>query len=109
MYVAGLIEIIITLPTGIALVLVGLLLWKRQRIQLIHDYQHQNVKPQGVKPYTRLWGVALLILGACTTPIGIIDFIARTGFGWLLFALGLAACFLIGSKAQKSYNGSWFS
>ena len=107
MYAAGMIETIITLPTGIALIIVGLLLWKKQKIQLMHDYHYKNVKQQDVKAYTRLWGIALSISGVCICPIGIIDFIFNSEIGWILFVVGMAVCFIIGNKAQKTYNGSW--
>ena len=109
MYAAGIIETIITLPTGLALIIVGLLLWQKQKIQLIHDYHYKNVKQQDVKAYTRLWGIALIIFGSCICPIGIIDSILRSGIGWALFVTGIVVCFIMGNKAQKTYNGSWFS
>ena len=109
MYAAGIIEIIVTLPTGIALIILGLLLWKKQKIQLLHDYHYKNVKQQDIKAYTRLWGTAMIIFGGCICPIGIIDTIFRSGIGWILFVIGIVICFMIGNKAQKTYNGSWFS
>lgn len=108
MYVAGIIETIITFPVGIIFIILGLLLLKKQKIQLIHDYHHKHVNTQDVKAYTRLWGIALIVLGVCTCLTGIIDYLFRTGLGWILFAVGLAVCFTIGNKAQKTYNGSWF-
>lgn len=108
MYIAGIIETIITLPIGIIFIILGFLLWKKQKIQLIHNYHHTNVKPQDIKAYTSLWGIALIILGACIFPVGIVDFIFHTWLGWILFGIGFIFCFIIGNKAQKTYNGSWF-
>ena len=109
MYMAGLVETIITLPTGVLFIVFGVLLWKRQKIRLIHDYHHKNVKPDDIKAYTALWGVGMVILGVCICLVGIIDFVSRTGFGWILFGAGFAVCFLLGNKAQRKFNGAWIS
>ena len=84
-------------------------MWKKQKISLLHDYHCRNVKAEDVAAYTKLWGIAALIWGVCICFTGIIDFAFRTGFGWLLFVAGGIVCFIIGNKAQKTYNGSWFS
>ena len=109
MNITGIIEIVVTVPTGIVCIVLGLLLWKKQKIQLVHDYHHKNVQPQDIKAYTKLWGNALIILGICVCPTGIIDYTFCTWIGWVLFGAGLAFCFIIGNKVQKKYNGSWFS
>lgn len=100
-------EIVITVPVGFALMILGFLLWKKQKIRLMHDYHMKHVKPQDVRAYTRLWGTALMVFGACVCPIGIIDVVFHTWMGWLLFAAGLAVCLILGNRAQKTYNGLW--
>ena len=109
MYVAGIIETIITFPVGIIFIILGLLMLKKQKIQLIHDYHYKNVKQQDVKAYIRLWGIALTLWGCCSCLVGMIDFIFRSGIGWVLFMIGMVVGFMIGNHAQKTYNGSWFS
>ena len=109
MYMAGIIETIVTCTTGIIAIILGWLLWKKQKIQFIHDYHHKNVMQQDIQPYTKLWGIALLILGVCVFPVGIINCIFHTELGWILFVVGMAICFIIGNKAQKTYNHTWFS
>lgn len=108
MNIAGLIELIIMLPTGIFFIVLGILLWKKQKISLIHDYHHSHVQAQDVKAYTRLWGIGLLIMGIGSCLTGIIDIVFHTEAGWIVFIMGFAIGFLIGNKAQKNYNGSWF-
>ncbi len=109
MNAAGLIELLITLPTGIIMIILAFCLICRQNITLIHEYHHQNVQPQDIKAYTQLWGFSLLIMGICTGITGLIDFLYYTEIGWGIFTLGLIIGFFIGHHAQKKYNGSWFS
>ena len=108
MNIAGIIELVIMLPTGIAFLVLGMLLWKKQKISLIHDYHHSHVQAQDIKAYTRLWGIGLLIMGIGSCLTGIIDIVFHTEAGWIVFIMGFAIGFLIGNKAQKNYNGSWF-
>ncbi len=103
------IEIIVTLPVGVGSIIFGLLLWKKQKIQWLHDYHHKHVQPQDIKEYTRLWGVGLIVFGVCISSIGILNYVFDTWTGWLLSFIGLVFIIIIGNKAQKTYNGSWFS
>ena len=103
------IQIAITMPIGILFIVFGLLLAIKQKINLIHNYHHKNVKEQDIKAYTKLWGIALIIWGICICLVGIINLISHTEFGWIAFGFGMLTCILIGNKAQKKYNGSWFS
>ena len=109
MNTAGIIEIIVTLPTGIVCVVLGLLLWKKQMIKMVHEYHYKNVKPQDVPAYTRLWGIALVMFGVCVGLTGLINVAFSTETGWILFGIGFVILFFIGNKAQKKYNGAWFS
>lgn len=109
MNTATLVEMLITLPVGVVLLALGLLLWRKQRIQLMIGHHCRRVKAQDIPAYTRLWGIALVVLGACACLIGVLDTALRPGSGWVLFAAGAVVCFLFGSKAQKAYNGGWFS
>ena len=59
-----LVELITLLLVGGLLVAFGLLLWKKQKIELLHDYHYRNVRPEDKGPYTRLVGQGLLCMGA---------------------------------------------
>ena len=54
-------------------------------------------------------GQGLLCLGTGTILTGLVNCILQTQNGWAFFLAGGAAFFLLANKAQKTYNGSWFS
>lgn len=105
---AMVITLAVTLSVGVLLLWLGVLLLKKQKIGLMHEYHRRNVKPEDVGAYTRLWGIALLVLGGCTCLTGIIGWLFRTYLGWLFFAVGFILCLILGGRAQKTYNNGWF-
>lgn len=106
---ATVITLAFTLSVGLLLLWLGFLLLKKQKIGLMHAYHRKNVKPEDVGAYTRLWGIALLVLGGCTCLTGITDWLFRTYLGWIFFEVGFILCLLFGNRAQKIYNGGWFA
>lgn len=103
------IELVVMLITGIICFILGFLLWKKQKISIMHNYHHRNVKQQDVRAYTRLMGIGVIVIGICTGITGIINYVLETGMGWIIFALGFIAGLIIMNKSQRKYNGSWFS
>lgn len=103
------VEFCITLPIGLLCIVLGLVVWLRQKIDLIHAYHCRRVKPEDVRAYTRLWGIALVILGVCICAVGVVNWLLATEIGWSFMAVGFLVGGLLGNHAQKKYNGSWFS
>ena len=93
---------------GALLAFLGILIWKKRKIGLIHDYHHANVRPEDVGAYTKRVGIALILLGVATAATGVVNFATRTFWGWIAFAVGFLVFFVIMHRAQKKYNGSWF-
>ena len=60
---------IVELAVGILCIVLGLLIWKKQKVTLVHDYQYKNVKKEDIPAYCRLVGIGLIIIGAgiCVT------------------------------------------
>lgn len=91
---------------GLAFLVIGWLLWKKQRILLIHSYHYNHVLAADKPAYTTRMGKACLVMGLGCLLCGFINFIFDTGWGWAAFAL----CFLPGClmmlAAQRRYNRS---
>ena len=49
---------------GELLIVLGLLVWRRQKITLIHEYHWRNVRKKDRAAYTRLIGQGLAVMGA---------------------------------------------
>lgn len=86
----------------------GFLLWKRERIDIIHDYHVKKVKERDKKAYTTIMGKAMTVIAiglAVSGIIGVITDSAKSGipFG-AAFILGL--CMML--YAQIKYNHGIF-
>ena len=86
----------------------SLLIWKKEKASLIHDYHYRNVRKADLAAYTRLVGIGLILIGAGVCLTGLLHLIAPS-FWWLPMLAGFLAGFLVLNKAQRKYNGSWFS
>ncbi len=99
-----LVELFILLPVGILFVALGLLIWKKEKITLIHDYHWDRVKNEDKPAYTALIGKGVLIIGIGAILTGIIDAVTNTGWGWLAFIAGFVAGVVLFLRAQFGYN-----
>ena len=104
-----LIGLIVFLAVGILFFFLGLLVWKKQRINLIHEYHTRNVKQEDIPSYTRLMGIGMLAIGTGCIITGVVVFIFEKMLGWIAFPIGFLSGIVIFHKAQRTYNGGLFS
>ena len=101
------IGLIIDLAVGLFLVAFGVLIWKKQKVSLLHEYHYKNVKQQEQPAYARLIGIGLIIMGTGICITGLFSMV-ESPLWWVPLFGGIAAGFIVMNKAQKKYNGSWF-
>lgn len=99
---------IIFFAVGSACIILGFLIWKKQKLSLLHDYHYQNVKKEDVPAYTRQIGAGMIVLGAGIAAAGIFEFVSLS-FWWIPLAAGIVIGLIVMYRAQKKYNGSFFS
>ena len=97
--------VITELAVGAICIVLGILLWKKQRITILHDYHYKHVKKDDIPAYTWQMGIGLIIIGAGIIITGLFN-LAYSALWWIPlltgFVIGLAAIY----RAQKKYNGS---
>ena len=93
---------------GLACIILGLLIWKKEKISLLHDYHYQNVKKEDIPAYARLMGIGLIVIGAGICLTGVLN-LFNSPYWWIPLAGGIVSGILVLNRAQKKYNGSWFS
>ena len=98
---------LIELAVGLTCVILGLLLWKKQKVSILHDYHYQHVKKEDIPAYSRQMGIGLILIGAGICLAGFANLAYRTGLSFLALGLGFAAGIFVMHRAQKKYNGSW--
>ena len=96
---------------GVSIVLLGVAIWKNQKISLIHGNNQVNIKKEDIKEYTESIGKAYIMLGISELPVFVLgltdndiyDFIALTA-GMLGFIMSIIKVV----KTQKKYKtGIW--
>lgn len=93
---------------GILFLILGLLLWKKQKIGLIHDYHYKRVKEEDKKSYTAIMGKAMITMGIGMAVSGIVGAFVDSALTGIPFGVA----FLIGlvwmSYGQMKYNKGIF-
>ncbi len=101
-------ELLITGSIGILFICIGLMIWKKQKIALIHFYHYTKVKEKDKKAYTTLVGKGLIIIGTGCIFTGVFDYTLKSTGGWIGFGVAFFYGLSIILKAQKKYNGGLF-
>ena len=105
---ADIIALVFMLALALAFVWIGLLIWKKQRIDLIHEYHHTKVSKKDVPAYTKLMGIAMIVIGAGIGVGAAVTFLVSKSLGFPLVIAAIIAGAVLMSRAQKKFNGSWF-
>lgn len=101
--------IVLLIVVGLLFIILGLFIWKKEKINLIHSYHYQNVSKKDRKIYTEYIGKAVILIGLGILATGIINYLTERAYGWILFGLTFIAGIGIIYYAQKKYNGGMFS
>lgn len=56
-----LLELIIMSVVGLLFIYLGFMIWKKEKISLIHSYHHKKVKKCDKKDYTALMGIGMIL------------------------------------------------
>ena len=96
---------IIDFAVGIACIALGLLIWKKQKLSVLHNYHYKNVKKEDIPAYSRQIGLGLILIGIGIIITGILNLL-YSAFWWISLLAGIVIGLIIIIKAQKKYNGS---
>ena len=102
------IGVIADLGAGLLCIILGLMLWKKRKLSLLHSFHYKNVKETNIPGYTRLMGTGLILTGAGICITGLFN-LYYSSLWWIPLAGGITSGIIVMHRAQKKYNGSWFS
>lgn len=98
---------VIELAVGALCIVLGLLVWLKKKLSLLHTYHYKNVKEQDVPAYARLMGIGLITIGVGIAVTGFFNlFYLR--LWWVPVLVGFVVGLTVIVIAQKKYNGSIF-
>ena len=107
--IAHIIETVLYLGVGALIAVFGLLIWKKQKLSLLHDYHYKNVKPEDAAAYAKQMGIGQILIGAGLCLTGVLRLFTDSWFAWTGLVLGLVCGVWVIHKAQMKFNGSWMS
>ena len=82
----------------------GLLIWKRRRTDLIISAHCEKVRDENKAAYCRLFGIGLIVIGIGFGLSGICSVLLQSGLAFLPMAVGLAAGIVLLVSAIVRYN-----
>ncbi|MFI3228046.1 MAG: DUF3784 domain-containing protein [Clostridia bacterium] len=94
------IEIIVS----VVFLVLGYLIYKKQKINLIHSYHYKNVKDEDKKAYTKEFCKGMNTIAMVLLITSILNYVTNNEWFWIIFCLTFAYSFMIFRKAQMKYN-----
>lgn len=96
--------ILITAAAGIFCLISGILLWKKDRLTLLHSYHTEHVSEENKHAFCTLSGIGIVLIGAGLLGSAILLGITESAWSFLCFAAGLAAGIVLLLCAGSKYN-----
>jgi len=89
---------------GIVFVVMGNLLWKKQRISLLHDYHYDKVSEKDKKAFCAISGIGVILIGSGLLLTGIIIGITDSAWSFIAFIIGFVVGLSLLIYAGIKYN-----
>ena len=99
--------IVIKIALGAAVIALGLVVWFKRKITILHENQYKNVKEEDIPAYARLIGIGMMLVGAGLILSGILDFFFPR-FWWISLSAGIVSGLTVMYISEVKYNGSVF-
>ena len=99
-----LLAVILIATIGLVLVAIGYLIWKKEKISLLHDYHYDKVSEENKKAFCTLSGQGILIVGLGLLATAIILGTTESVLGFIAFGLGFALGLALLIYAGNKYN-----
>lgn len=95
---------LVTGAAGALLVYLGQLVWKKEKITLLHEYHRDKVAPENNRAFCRLSGTGLTVMGAALVLSAALFGITESPYSFICFAAGFALGLGMLITAGRRYN-----
>ena len=99
-----LVAVIITGSLSIIFLVIGYLIWRKEKISLLHDYHYHKVSQENKTAFCALSGAGVMTIGLGLLLTAIILGITDSAWSFLAFAVGFAAGLWLLIHAGRKYN-----
>jgi len=89
---------------GITLLIFGYLIWKKEKISLLHDYHYENVSEKDRKIFCALSGAGIVLCGSGIIITGLLIAVTSSPRSFIAFAAGFSAGIALLIYAGRKYN-----
>lgn len=89
---------------GIIFVILGYLLWKKQKISLLHSYHYDKVSNENKRAFCTLSGIGVLLIGIGLMTTGVILGITDSAWCFIPFAISFVIGLIMLAYAGIKYN-----
>ena len=96
--------VIIVAVIGIVFVTLGYLMWKKEKITLLHSYHYDKVSPSDKKVFCKISGLGVIFIGIGLLVTAIIIGITDSALSFIAFALGFVVGLVLLIYAGVKYN-----
>ena len=95
---------IIVCLIGIVFIVLGYLIWKKEKISLLHDYHYDKVSEENKKSFCTISGIGIILIGMGLLITGVIIGITDSVWSFIAFAIGFCAGLTMLIYAGIKYN-----
>ena len=100
--------LIIMCGIGLLFVYLGYLLWIKEKINIMHDYHYTKVNETDKKAYTRIMGIAMILIGIGCLLSGVASLFIDGAKNGIVFGVPFAIGILMMLYGQIKYNHGLF-
>lgn len=102
--IGTIIGVVIDGVLGLVFILLGYLVWVKEKITLFHDYHTDRVSPGDRKAFCRLSGIGLIVTGVSLVITAVLLALTDSAKSFLAFAVGFAVGLGLIITAGIKYN-----
>ncbi|NLL72250.1 MAG: hypothetical protein GX237_01820 [Clostridiales bacterium] len=98
---------IMILLLGLALIVVGLIIWIRQNVSLTLDFNASKIREEDIKKFTSSYGITYVVMGifmSLLTLLGLVFEGKHRGISVLIYIIAYIAFMQIIKKIQRKYE-----
>ena len=96
--------VIILVLVSILTLVIGWLIWKKEKITLLHDYHYSKVSRENKKAFCTLSGIGLMIAGIGIGATAVLLGLTNSVLSFIAFAVGFIIGLALLLHAGKKYN-----
>lgn len=89
---------------GIVLIMLGYMVWKKEKISLFHEYHYDKVSAEDKKAFCTISGIGVVLIGIGILITAVIIGITNSMWSFIPFVLGFVAGLIMLIYAGIRYN-----